>query len=87
MRGDEFLDMWEEKKRRRITDGLRLRGSRMALGWSLRTAAEVTGLSASYIGQIERGEVPVTERALRIFSIAYNKAAETPGTDKEDGDG
>ena len=83
---DELLDVWEEKWRRR-KDGMKLRSDRMALGWSLRTAAEVTGLSPSYIGRAERGELAIPEHVLRIFSIAYNKAAETLGTDKEAWDG
>ncbi len=83
---DELLDVWEEKWRRR-KDGMKLRSDRMALGWSLRTAAEVTGLSPSYIGRVERGEVAIPEHVLRIFSIAYNKAEEALGTNKEVGDG
>lgn len=83
---DDLLDVWEEKWRRR-KDGMKLRSDRMALGWSLRTAAEATGLSPSYIGKVERGEVAIPDHVLRIFSIAYNKGNEMLATNKEADDG
>lgn len=83
---DDLLDVWEEKWRRR-KDGMKLRSDRMALGWSLRTAAEVTGLSPSYIGKVERGEVATPEHVLRIFSIAYKKGNEILAMNKEADDG
>lgn len=69
-------EWWMEMKRQTVREeeGAALRRKREALGWSRKTAAYVTGLSPSYIGRVERGEVAASMSSYRAFELAYKAA-------------
>lgn len=59
-----------------VTFGQRLRSHRQALGWSLETLADRSGLHWTYVGSVERGERNVS--LMNIVKLA-NAVNEDPG--------
>lgn len=51
--------------------GKQLEQARKSLGWSLRDAQRESGVSNSYISQIERGDVEPSPEVLRRLGEAY----------------
>lgn len=58
-----------------MTLGDRLRGCRIAIGWTLEEAARFSGLSLSYISDLEHGRTtnPTLDKLMRLCR-AYRKS-------------
>jgi transcriptional regulator with XRE-family HTH domain len=59
------------QRRSRSEVGRQLEDARSGLGWSLREAERRSGVSNSYISQIEKGDVDPSPDVLRRLAAAY----------------
>ena len=69
--------MFQEKKSMRTeTLGMSLRGLRKAFGMTLKQLAEQTGLSISYLSDMERGRNCPSVKTLKKIAAAYGREVE-----------
>jgi transcriptional regulator with XRE-family HTH domain len=52
--------------------GKRIRGLRIGLGWSQKAMAQVAGMNANHLGEIERGKRDFSLTTLKRIAIALN---------------